>query len=190
MTSGHDAAAAPAPTLVVIDPNGRRARVPLYPFPFRMGRGPDNNLILRDSRVSRNHAQIAQVDGSFVLEDLASRHGVWVNGQRVEKSRVLEGLEQKVGVLAGEVPDEVVAAENGVRFVYDLAKGQKTGGFLDQRENHWAARRYSSGEVLDCFSYQGGFALTVAGAAQHVEAIDMAPAAVNAARRNQKLKRP
>ncbi len=94
MTPGHDAAAAPAPTLVVIDPNGRRARVPLYPFPFRMGRGPDNNLILRDSRVSRNHAQIAQVNGRFVLEDLASRHGVWVNGQRVEKSRVLEGLEQ------------------------------------------------------------------------------------------------
>jgi sigma-B regulation protein RsbU (phosphoserine phosphatase) len=94
MTPGHDAAAAHAPTLVVIDPNGRRARVPLYPFPFRMGRGPDNNLILRDSRVSRNHAQIAQVDGRFVLEDLASRHGIWVNGQRVEKSRVLEGLEQ------------------------------------------------------------------------------------------------
>jgi serine phosphatase RsbU (regulator of sigma subunit) len=94
MTAGHDAAAAQAPTLVVIDPNGRRVRVPLYPFPFRMGRGPDNNLILRDSRVSRNHAQIAQVNGRFVLEDLASRHGVWVNGQRVEKSRVLEGLEQ------------------------------------------------------------------------------------------------
>jgi sigma-B regulation protein RsbU (phosphoserine phosphatase) len=99
MTSGHDAASsvhtgAHAPTLVVIDPNGRRVRVPLYPFPFRMGRGPDNNLILRDSRVSRNHAQIAQVDGRFVLEDLASRHGIWVNGQRVEKSRVLEGLEQ------------------------------------------------------------------------------------------------
>ncbi len=93
MTPGTEAAA-PAPTLVVIDPNGRRARVPLYPFPFRMGRGPDNNLILRDSRVSRNHAQIAQVNGRFILEDLASRHGVWVNGQRVEKSRVLEGLEQ------------------------------------------------------------------------------------------------
>jgi sigma-B regulation protein RsbU (phosphoserine phosphatase) len=94
MISGDDSTAAIAPTLVVIDPNGRRARVPLYPFPFRMGRGPDNNLILRDSRVSRNHAQIAQVNGRFVLEDLASRHGVWVNGQRVEKTRLLEGLEQ------------------------------------------------------------------------------------------------
>ena len=44
----------------MIDPNGRRARVPLSPFPFRMGRAPDNNLVLRDSRISRNHAQIAQ----------------------------------------------------------------------------------------------------------------------------------
>ena len=54
-------------------------------------------------------------------------------------------------------------------FAYDLAKGQKTGSFLDQRENHWAARRYASGDVLDCFSYQGGFALTIADRCEHVE---------------------
>jgi 23S rRNA (cytosine1962-C5)-methyltransferase len=103
------------------------------------------------------------------------------------KVRLLENLEQKVGVLYGEVPDEIVAKENGISFVYDLAGGQKTGGFLDQRENHWAARRYSKGEVLDCFSYQGGFALTVAGNSDHVEAVDMAPAAIAASRRNQEL---
>lgn len=105
------------------------------------------------------------------------------------KVRLLENLEQKVGVLYGEVPNEIVAQENGISFVYDLAGGQKTGGFLDQRENHWAARRYSRGEVLDCFSYQGGFALTVAGNCDHVEAIDMAPAAIAASRRNQELNR-
>jgi 23S rRNA (cytosine1962-C5)-methyltransferase len=103
------------------------------------------------------------------------------------KVRLLENLEQKVGVLYGEVPNEIVAQENGISFVYDLAGGQKTGGFLDQRENHWAARRYSKGEVLDCFSYQGGFALTVAGNCDHVEAVDMAPAAIAASRRNQEL---
>jgi phosphoserine phosphatase RsbU/P len=81
-------------TLVVVDPNGRRVRVPLFPFPFRMGRAPDNNLVLRDSRISRNHAQIARSDGQFVLEDLGSRHGIWVDGQRVEKSRRLEGSER------------------------------------------------------------------------------------------------
>ncbi len=103
------------------------------------------------------------------------------------KVRLLENLEQKVGVLYGEVPNEIVAKENGISFVYDLAGGQKTGGFLDQRENHWAARRYSKGEVLDCFSYQGGFALTVAANCDHVEAVDMAPAAIVASRRNQEL---
>jgi 23S rRNA (cytosine1962-C5)-methyltransferase len=103
------------------------------------------------------------------------------------KVRLLEGLDQRVGTLYGEVPAEIVAKENGIAFAYDLAKGQKTGSFLDQRENHQAARRYASGEVLDCFSYQGGFALTIADKCAHVEVIDMAPAAVESGRRNQKL---
>jgi 23S rRNA (cytosine1962-C5)-methyltransferase len=103
------------------------------------------------------------------------------------KVRLLEGLEQRVSTLHGEVPAEILARENGVRFVCDLTKGQKTGLFLDQRENHLAARRYASGDVLDCFTYQGGFALTVAERSAHVEGVDMAPAAVEAARRNQQL---
>jgi 23S rRNA (cytosine1962-C5)-methyltransferase len=103
------------------------------------------------------------------------------------KVRLLEGLPQSVSVVHGEVPAEILAKENGITFIYDLAKGQKTGSFLDQRENHWAARRYASGEVLDCFSYQGGFALTVAEECEHVEAIDMGTAALEAARRNQEL---
>jgi 23S rRNA (cytosine1962-C5)-methyltransferase len=101
------------------------------------------------------------------------------------KVRLLEGLEQKVSVLHGEVPEEILAKENGVAFYYDLRNGQKTGSFLDQRENHAAAGQYSSGEILDCFAYQGGFALTVANKSAHVEAVDMAPAALNAAHRNQ-----
>jgi 23S rRNA (cytosine1962-C5)-methyltransferase len=101
------------------------------------------------------------------------------------KVRLLEGLEQKISVLHGEVPEEILARENGIAFHYDLRNGQKTGSFLDQRENHAAAGRYSSGEVLDCFTYQGGFALSVAGKSDHVEAVDMAAAALKAARRNQ-----
>ena len=103
------------------------------------------------------------------------------------KVRLLEGLPQSVSVLHGEVPTEILAKENGITFLYDLAKGQKTGSFLDQRENHWAARRYASGEVLDCFSYQGGFALTIAAECEHVEAVDLGAPAVQAARRNQEL---
>jgi len=103
------------------------------------------------------------------------------------KVRMLEGLDQRVSALYGEVPSEILAKENGVTFVCDLTKGQKTGSFLDQRENHLAARRYASGDVLDCFCYQGGFALTVADRCAHVEGIDLAPAAVETARRNQQL---
>ena len=103
------------------------------------------------------------------------------------KVRLLEGLGQRIGVLHGTVPTDVLARENGIIFVHDLAKGQKTGSFLDQRENHRAARRYASGDVLDCFSYEGGFALTVADKCSHVEGIEMAPAALEAARRNQQL---
>jgi 23S rRNA (cytosine1962-C5)-methyltransferase len=120
-----------------------------------------------------------------VLVDLFRPKGVLERND--PKVRLLEGLAQRVGVLYGEIPREILAQENGVRFEYDLWKGQKTGSFLDQRENHSAARRYASGEVLDCFSYQGGFALTIADHCEHVEGIDLAPAAVGAARRNQEL---
>ncbi len=120
-----------------------------------------------------------------LLIELLSPKGVLERND--PKVRLLEGLEQQVGTLHGEVPPEILVKENGVTFAYDLLKGQKTGSFLDQRENHRAARRYASGEVLDCFSYQGGFALTIADACEHVEGIDMAPAAVAAAKRNQHL---
>ena len=120
-----------------------------------------------------------------ILVELFSPKGILERND--PKVRLLEGLEQRVSVLYGEIPDEIVAKENGVAFVYDLRHGQKTGSFLDQRENHWAARRYASGEVLDCFSYQGGFSLTIANHCAHVEGVDMAPAALEAARRNQKL---
>jgi 23S rRNA (cytosine1962-C5)-methyltransferase len=120
-----------------------------------------------------------------ILTELFSPKGILERND--PKVRLLEGLERSVSVLQGEVPNEIFAKENGITFVYDLRIGQKTGSFLDQRENHQAARRYASGEVLDCFSYQGGFALTVAGASEHVEAIDMAPAALVASRRNQEL---
>jgi len=120
-----------------------------------------------------------------ILVELFSAKGVLERND--PKVRLLEGLEQRVTVLQGEIPQEILSKENGVTFAYDLHKGQKTGSFLDQRENHWVARRYASGEVLDCFSYQGGFALTIADKCEHVEGIDMAPAAVEAARRNQKL---
>jgi 23S rRNA (cytosine1962-C5)-methyltransferase len=120
-----------------------------------------------------------------ILVELFSPKGIVERND--PKVRLLEGLEQRVSALYGEIPSEILAKENGVTFVCDLTKGQKTGSFLDQRENHLAARRYASGDVLDCFCYQGGFALTVADRCAHVEGIDLAAAAVESARRNQQL---
>ncbi|MFZ0739203.1 MAG: class I SAM-dependent rRNA methyltransferase [Candidatus Acidiferrales bacterium] len=117
-----------------------------------------------------------------LLVELFSPHGVMERND--PKVRLLEGLEQRVSVLHGDVPEEVQARENGLVFAYDLHHGQKTGGFLDQRENHQAAANFASGEVLDCFSYHGGFALAVSRKASRVEAVDLSPAAVAAARHN------
>ncbi|HXK10371.1 MAG TPA: class I SAM-dependent rRNA methyltransferase [Vicinamibacteria bacterium] len=87
--------------------------------------------------------------------------------------RTLEGLGQTVSVLHGDVPEVVEVSEGDVRFRVDLRKGQKTGLFLDQRENHLAARQYARGRVLDAFTYDGGFALQVARQADEVTAVDL-----------------
>jgi 23S rRNA (cytosine1962-C5)-methyltransferase len=101
--------------------------------------------------------------------------------------RLLEGLEQTVAVLHGEVPDTIAVQENGVEFEVDLRRGQKTGLFLDQRENRAAAAGYAHGRVLDCFSYHGGFALAVARRAVEVVALDSSADAVDRIRRNAAL---
>lgn len=130
-------------------------------------------------------AERMKVDFVSILTELFSPRGILErNDPRV---RDLEGLPRRVSLLTGEVPPEIEARRNGIRFLHDLHKGQKTGGFLDQRENHRAAISYASGEVLDCFTYQGGFALTIASRATQVEAIDMSAAALDVARRNQEL---
>ncbi|HEX5109069.1 MAG TPA: class I SAM-dependent rRNA methyltransferase [Vicinamibacterales bacterium] len=94
------------------------------------------------------------------------------------KVRALEGLEQRVDVLHGTVPASVTVQENGVELDVDLWHGQKTGLFLDQRENREAASLYARGRLLDCFSYNGGFALRLARVCPEVEAIDISAESV------------
>ncbi|HVB98368.1 MAG TPA: class I SAM-dependent rRNA methyltransferase [Candidatus Dormibacteraeota bacterium] len=103
------------------------------------------------------------------------------------KVRQLEGLDQKVSLLYGNVPDEVIACEGELKIAYDLYHGQKTGGFLDQRQNRHAAARYARGEILDCFAGTGSFAVTLAPHAEHIEAIDLSPPALAGAGRNLEL---
>jgi 23S rRNA (cytosine1962-C5)-methyltransferase len=100
------------------------------------------------------------------------------------RARALEGLEQGVEVLRGDVPETVVVRDRAIEYEVDLFHGQKTGLFLDQRENRHAAARYARGRVLDGFSYGGGFALELARTATEVVAIDISEAAVTAIARN------
>ena len=101
--------------------------------------------------------------------------------------RAHEGLTSQVGVLHGEVPETVTVIENGVRFEADLRRGQKTGLFLDQRENHAMAREYARGRVFDGFTYNGGFGLSVAAGANEVLAVDVSAEAVARVQRNAAL---
>ena len=95
------------------------------------------------------------------------------------KVRRLEGLDQSVAVLFGEVPESISVYEAGITYTVDPWRGQKTGLFLDQRENREAAARYAHGRMLDCFSYNGGFALVLASRCDSVEALDVSADAVH-----------
>lgn len=101
--------------------------------------------------------------------------------------RRLEQLPLRAGLLEGEPPEHVEVAMNGLRFAVDLLKGQKTGGFLDQRENYAAAAAYVCGQALDCFCYAGGFATHLARRCERVEAVDSSAEALAAARHNAAL---
>jgi 23S rRNA (cytosine1962-C5)-methyltransferase len=94
------------------------------------------------------------------------------------RARLLEGLEPRIEVLSGEVPETVTVSEGRVQYDVDLRGGQKTGLFLDQRENRAAAALYAHGRLLDCFTYHGGFALTLAPKCDETIAIDISEAAI------------
>ncbi|MCL2878571.1 MAG: class I SAM-dependent rRNA methyltransferase [Acidobacteria bacterium] len=103
------------------------------------------------------------------------------------RARLFEGLDENRGVLWGKVPDEVEISENGVRFIVDPLNGQKTGFFLDQRENRVEAGKIAHGKTLDCFTNSGGFALHFARRATTVLAVDISADAVRQAERNRQL---
>jgi 23S rRNA (cytosine1962-C5)-methyltransferase len=120
----------------------------------------------------------------LLVEELSPRAVIERNDVRVRK---LEGLEMRTGVLYGDAPPEMSIRQHGVEFTVAPLGGQKTGAFLDQRENHLAARRYARGRALDCFTFNGGFALSVAPACESVVGLDISADAVAASRRNAEL---
>ena len=111
-----------------------------------------------------------------LLVELTGAKGILARND--PKVRLLEGLEQKVEVLHGDIPDTIAVREGAIQYEVDPRHGQKTGLFLDQRENRDAAARYAQGALLDCFSYNGGFALALASRCQSVEALDISADAV------------
>lgn len=117
-----------------------------------------------------------------MLVDLVAPQGILArNDPRV---RLLEGLDRRVDVLFGTVPESIPVTDAGVELDVDPWKGQKTGLFLDQRENRTAAAAYASGRLLDCFTYDGAFALQLARRCTSVLAIDISADAIQRVQRN------
>jgi 23S rRNA (cytosine1962-C5)-methyltransferase len=117
----------------------------------------------------------------IITERYQPRSILFRNDSRV---RELEGLELKQETVGDPIPDTVVVNEDGKEIAVSLTAGQKTGSYLDQRENHRAARQYARGVVLDAFSYAGGFAIQIADRCERVEAVDIATKAVEMAKAN------
>ena len=119
---------------------------------------------------------VSSVEELFAPLGIAERNDVAV--------RKREALPLQSGVVAGEVPETIAVRMNGLKLHADLLHGQKTGIFLDQRENYVAAAKYGRGRALDCFTSTGGFALHLAARCQTVEAVDSSEAALRVARMN------
>lgn len=119
------------------------------------------------------------------LVDLFSPKGIFERSDVAVRKK--EGLPEAKGILYGEVPDYCEISENGIRMLVDVKNGQKTGYFLDQKENRFAARRYAHGEVLDCFCNSGGFSLNAATVANKVISCDISELALKNVRDNAAL---
>jgi 23S rRNA (cytosine1962-C5)-methyltransferase len=126
----------------------------------------------------------AQPDILAALEELLHPAGIVARNDVAVRKH--ESLPQEIKTLAGEVPERVAIHMNGLHWEANLLEGQKTGVFLDQRENYAAAARYAKGQALDCFTCTGGFALHMAKNCESVEAIDSSEKALATAEANAK----
>jgi 23S rRNA (cytosine1962-C5)-methyltransferase len=120
-----------------------------------------------------------------VLQELLQPTGIVARND--VPTRAKENLDEEVKVLSGTIPELVTIEMNGLRFQADLLGGQKTGVFLDQRENYVAMRRWGRGRALDCFTGSGGFALHLASVCDSVEAVDSSALAIRTAKQNADL---
>jgi 23S rRNA (cytosine1962-C5)-methyltransferase len=142
----------------------------------------DDVLVLQT--LSQGSESIKSLLVELLIEGFTPRAVIERNDVRVRRH---EGLELIAGMLYGEVPEEFEILQEGIRFLVAPLSGQKTGSFLDQRENRSAARAVAHGRALDCFTFNGAFALQLASVCNSVLGIDISADAIQAARRNAEL---
>src|SRR5437016_8861712 len=115
-------------SLIVTDPSGNRTRMPLDAMPFRIGRGPENHLILRDTRASRSHARILVENGEYIVEDCGSLHGTFVNGRRVARQTLRNSDKIEFGA---QDSYQLVFALDGIelkRLMEQISSSEKAAG--------------------------------------------------------------
>ena len=144
----------------------------------------DQVLVLQT--LSQGTDRIKQQLSEILVELFAPVAVIERNDARV---RELEGLPLIAATIHGQAPDELEILQHGIRFLVAPSGGQKTGSFLDQRENRLAARSIAHGRALDCFTFNGAFALHLADVCDQVTGIDISDDAISSARRNAELNR-
>lgn len=154
--------------LTVLDPKGDRRRVRVDRSPFRIGRLPDRELTLNDSRISRDHAQILLEDGQYYIEDSGSRHGLFLNGRRIERARLRPrdrihfGIEDSFQIYVGEEPQfhtPLLKKVASMRSMESAGSLGRLSAVLDV-----ARALETSGTVEDVLAAAVDAALTVTGA--------------------------
>jgi 23S rRNA (cytosine1962-C5)-methyltransferase len=146
------------------------------------------NDVLVMQTLSQGTEAFKSLFAEILIEELRPRAVIERNDARV---RELEGLPLISATVYGDAPEEIEIRQHGLRFVVSPGAGQKTGSFLDQRENRLAARAAAHTtthkRALDCFTFNGAFALHLASVCEEVAGIDISGAAVAAAQRNAEL---
>jgi 23S rRNA (cytosine1962-C5)-methyltransferase len=144
----------------------------------------DQVLVLQT--LSQGTDRVKQQLSEILIELFAPVAVIERNDARV---RELEGLPLIAATIHGQAPEEFEILQHGIRFLVAPSGGQKTGSFLDQRENRLAARSIAHGRALDCFTFNGAFALHLADVCDQVIGIDISDEAIAIARRNAELNR-
>ena len=131
MAQADSLAGLPPAALVVLHPSGQRTRTAIEALPFLIGRQPDNHMVLRDNRASRTHARIVADNGHYVLEDLDSRHGTWVNGERVGRHLLRNSDRIDLGVPESYQLTFTLEAGEINRILEQISSKSHTGGMGD-----------------------------------------------------------